>query len=74
MTSIDAVKDWLNSCDIRYTEGLQSLNWVKIMKTITDNPEAFFEEGGWEFLQPDEEENADDGEDSEVEDETFQVR
>ena len=74
MTSIDAVKDWLNSCDIRYTEGLQSLNWQKIMKTITDNPEAFFEEGGWEFLQPDDDQNADDDEESEAEDETFKVR
>ena len=73
MQSIDAVKDWLNSCDIKYTEGLQSLNWAKIMKTITDNPEAFFADGGWEFLEPQEEE-LDVDDDSEVEDETFKVR
>ena len=41
-----------SSCDIHYTEGLQSLNWVKIMKTITDDPEAFFDTGGWGFLGP----------------------
>lgn len=41
-----------SSCDIRYTEGVQSLNWSKIMKTITDDPEAFFETGGWTFLDP----------------------
>lgn len=41
-----------SSCDIRYSEGVQSLNWQKIMKTITDDPEGFFEQGGWTFLDP----------------------
>ena len=43
MTMLDHVKEWLNSVDIKYTEGVQSLNWQKIMKTITDDPEGFFE-------------------------------
>jgi nucleosome binding factor SPN SPT16 subunit len=50
MNMLDHVKEWLNSVDIKYTEGLQSLNWAKIMKTITDDPEGFFESGGWNFL------------------------
>lgn len=41
-----------SSCDIHYTEGIQSLNWVKIMKTINDDPEGFFDQGGWSFLHP----------------------
>ena len=41
-----------SSCDIRYSEGIQSLNWPKIMKTITDDPEGFFDNGGWSFLDP----------------------
>ena len=41
-----------SSCDIHYTEGVQSLNWVKIMKTIVDDSEGFFEQGGWSFLEP----------------------
>ena len=36
--------------DIRYTEGVQSLNWPKIIKTVTEDPEGFFEDGGWSFL------------------------
>jgi nucleosome binding factor SPN SPT16 subunit len=36
-----------------YTEGPQSLNWVKIMKTITDDLGGFFAQGGWTFLQSD---------------------
>merc|ERR1712226_1361045 len=67
MTSLDSVKDWLNSCDIKYTEGIQSLNWTKIMKTINDNPEDFFENGGWSFLEP----NSDEDEDSEEGDDEF---
>lgn len=42
-----------SSCDIKYTEGIQSLNWAKIMKTINDDPEAFIDNGGWSFLDPD---------------------
>ena len=35
------------------------------MKTITDDPEGFFESGGWSFLDPEESE----GEGEETEDE-----
>jgi len=70
MTMLDHVKEWLNSCDIRYTEGVQSLNWGKIMKTIVEDPEGFFENGGWSFLDPDGDDEDDDDDDSE-EDQTF---
>jgi nucleosome binding factor SPN SPT16 subunit len=53
MNQLDQIKDWLNSCDIYYTEGIQNFNWGKIMKTITDDPEGFFENGGWNFLATD---------------------
>lgn len=46
---------YCSSCDIKYTEGIQSLNWGKIMKTINDNPEDFLENGGWSFLEPESE-------------------
>ncbi|KAF0302195.1 FACT complex subunit spt16 [Amphibalanus amphitrite] len=68
MNQLDHVKDWLNSCDIRYTEGIQSLNWTKIMKTIVDDPEGFFEDGGWSFLDP-ESGSEEEGDDEEEEDE-----
>ncbi|XP_050399459.1 FACT complex subunit spt16 [Patella vulgata] len=71
MQVLDHVKEWLNSCDIRYTEGVQSLNWTKIMKTIIDDPEGFFDNGGWTFLDP--ESDAENHEsDSDEEDEAFQ--
>ncbi|KAG0726841.1 FACT complex subunit spt16 [Chionoecetes opilio] len=56
MQMLDHVKEWLNSCDIRYSEGVQSLNWAKVMKTIIDDPDGFFDQGGWSFLGPDSDE------------------
>ncbi len=52
---------------------MQSLNWVKIMKTITDDPEGFFESGGWSFLDPDSENEQEDDDDEDEEDEEFKV-
>ena len=62
---ISILQEWLNSCDIKYTEGIQSLNWGKVMKTIVDDPEGFFESGGWNFLDP-ESDGEDGDDDSEV--------
>lgn len=50
MTSSDLFH--VSQCDIKYTEGIQSFNWAKIMKTINDDPEGFFDNGGWSFLDP----------------------
>ena len=60
------LQEWLNSCDIKYTEGLQSLYWSKIMEPIVNDPDGFFESGEWNFLDP---ESGD--EDDSDEDETF---
>merc|ERR1712110_465156 len=75
MTMLDHVKEWLNSVDIKYTEGVQSLNWGKIMKTIIDDPEGFFESGGWSFLDPNSgsEDEKDEDEDLDSEDEESKV-
>ncbi|XP_018564302.1 FACT complex subunit spt16 [Anoplophora glabripennis] len=72
MNMLDHVKEWLNSCDIRYSEGVQSLNWVKIMKTITDDPEGFFDSGGWTFLDPESDVEEAQEEETEDEDEVYQ--
>jgi nucleosome binding factor SPN SPT16 subunit len=63
MAALDAVKEWLDSCDIKYTEGIQSLNWAKIMKTINDDPDDFFENGGWSFLTMESSSDEEGGED-----------
>ena len=72
MNMLDHVKDWLDGTDIKYTEGIQSLNWTKIMKTIVDDPEAFFEDGGWNFLDGNDEDEAGE-EEEDSEDEEFAI-
>ncbi|KAL0947324.1 hypothetical protein HGRIS_013443 [Hohenbuehelia grisea] len=49
-SQLDDVKNWLDSVDIPMSQGPVNLNWGPIMKTINDNPHAFFQEGGWSFL------------------------
>ncbi|XP_024871777.1 FACT complex subunit spt16-like [Temnothorax curvispinosus] len=65
MNMLDHVKEWLKSCDILYSEGVH-LNWTKIMKTITDDPEGFFDSGGWSFLNPESDAENDDSEEEEL--------
>eukprot|EP00898_Chlorokybus_atmophyticus_P001471 jgi/Chlat1/2324/Chrsp17S02801 len=48
--SLDTIKEWLTSMNIKYYEGRINLNWKLIMKTILDDPQKFFADGGWEFL------------------------
>lgn len=62
-TSLDDVKQWLDSVDICVTEGAVNLNWGAIMKTVNEDPYDFFAEGGWGFLQS----GSDDGGSSESE-------
>lgn len=49
-TSLDGIKEWLDTTDLKYYESRLNLNWRPILKTITDDPEKFIEDGGWEFL------------------------
>jgi len=52
--SLETIKEWLDSCNIKYYEGTQSLNWNRIMAQIQADPKKFHtEEGGWTFLSPD---------------------
>ncbi len=71
---INSIWVFFSSCDICYTEGPQSLNWAKIMKTITDDLDGFFVQGGWTFLEADSEgENNGEGggDDSDVEEDDY---
>ena len=42
------------------------------MKTIVDDPEGFFDGGGWSFLDPESDESGDD-DDEDSEDDEFKV-
>jgi len=47
---VEQVKEWLTSMNIKYYESKMNLVWKPILKTILADPEAFVEDGGWEFL------------------------
>ncbi|KHJ95261.1 hydrolase, alpha/beta domain protein [Oesophagostomum dentatum] len=70
MSSLDGVKEWLNTSDLRYTEGIQSLNWPKIMKDESESEEAYTpseSESGEDESDEDESEGEATSEDSEEE-------
>ena len=50
LTCLSGVKDQLSSLAIKYTEGIPH-NWPKIRKTISRDPEQFYDSGGWSFLE-----------------------
>jgi Xaa-Pro aminopeptidase len=52
MSSLEAVKDWLDSMDVLFAESTVNFNWTNIMKTVIDDPVGFYEMGGWSYLQP----------------------
>lgn len=63
--SLEAVKDWLDSVDIAFTEGPLNLNWTTIMKTVVSDPYGFFADGGWSFLAAESDSEGDDDEEAE---------
>lgn len=48
--SLDTIKEWLTSMDIKYYENKLNLQWRNIIKSILEDPEGFLESGGWSFL------------------------
>ena len=61
--NLDMLKSWADDNDILFGEGPYNLVWPKIMTKIREAPEEFIEEGCWNFLP----ENVDEEEDEEDE-------
>lgn len=49
--ALTGIKEWLDNMDKVFFENPVNLNWREIMKAINEDPKAFFEDGGWSFLQ-----------------------
>ncbi|KAJ8681349.1 hypothetical protein QAD02_017136 [Eretmocerus hayati] len=62
MNMLDHVKEWLNSCDIKYSEGVQSLNWAQILKTPTDVSEEEESDEDSEYSEASEDSESDEEE------------
>ncbi|KAF2488992.1 SPT16-domain-containing protein [Lophium mytilinum] len=65
--NLEAVKDWLDSVELPFSEGPLNLNWAQIMKTVVQDPHTFFVDGGWSFLGDESDDEG--GEESEPESE-----
>lgn len=71
MTSLDTIREWLGSIDIKFYECKTNLNWKQVLKSIVDDPEGFVEAGGWSFLDMEASDDEDGEGDSEDGDEEF---
>ncbi|KAG8457189.1 hypothetical protein KFE25_004406, partial [Diacronema lutheri] len=69
MQQLDQVKTWLDSCNIKFYEGVANLHWPAIMKTVRDDPRGFYEGDSWRFLDL-EQRNSEDEESSEEDEES----
>lgn len=54
LASLTGIKKWLNIADVKYYENNEYDGWETMGKEITDDPKKFIDNGGWEFLNPDE--------------------
>ena len=58
MENLDMLKSWLDENDILYGEGLYNMRWAEIIQNIKSNPQSFLKEGGWNFIQENDESNS----------------
>jgi nucleosome binding factor SPN SPT16 subunit len=65
MNSLDTIKEWLTSIQIKFYETKVNLVWKTILQSIKDDPDTFYSEGGWEFLNLDDDEDGDDDDEDE---------
>jgi nucleosome binding factor SPN SPT16 subunit len=48
--SLETIKDWLDSCNIKFYQGPTNLNWRGILDVSSNNPKKFWAEGGFGAL------------------------
>jgi len=45
--SLETIREWLDSCNIKYYSGKINLNWRKLLDQISLEPKKFWDDGGW---------------------------
>ncbi|EFA86784.1 FACT complex subunit SPT16 [Heterostelium album PN500] len=48
----ETIKEWLDSCNIKFYMSERNLNWKRIMVEIKSDLKRWKEDGGWSFLDP----------------------
>ena len=51
MKALDTIREWLHSIDVKFYESKINLQWPAVLKSIREDPDAFVEAGGWDFLE-----------------------
>jgi nucleosome binding factor SPN SPT16 subunit len=51
MTYLEPIKEWLDSCDVYYMTSNINFNWPNVLKTVREDPQGFYEMGGWRMIQ-----------------------
>ena len=69
--SIDQIKDYLNKIGIIFSEGVVPMNWTATLNQIRTEFQDFLDEGGWKFLQNDEQSGAEEESEEDPEDAAF---
>eukprot|EP01048_Picozoa_sp_COSAG05_P006451 COSAG05_NODE_418_length_10011_cov_18.784100_5_plen_1012_part_00 len=58
---LENVKTWVDSINVRYYEGASALKWKDVLNVARTDPEAFWDEGGWDAIfGPNEDSDEDD--------------
>mmetsp|Transcript_22159 Transcript_22159/g.52512 ORF Transcript_22159/g.52512 Transcript_22159/m.52512 type:complete len:1066 (-) Transcript_22159:1005-4202(-) len=71
MQQLDQVKTWLDSCNIKFYEGVANLHWPAIMKTVREDPRGFYEGDSWRFLDLEQRVSDEEGSSEEEEESSF---
>lgn len=51
MNYLEPIKEWLDSSDVYYMTSNINFNWPNVLKTIREDPQGFYEMGGWNVIQ-----------------------
>jgi len=70
---IEEIKSYLDEIGIIYSEGALSLNWTTVLQHIREDFQGFIDDGGWKFLQDDDEDDQEEGEEGDDPDSEFSV-
>jgi nucleosome binding factor SPN SPT16 subunit len=72
MECLDMLKTWADDNNILYGEGQYNMNWSNVMNAIKEDPKNFVEEGCWNFLVDNAEDDEEDSDDENDDDPEYQ--
>ena len=72
MECLDMLKTWADDNGILYGEGQYNMNWSNVMNAIKEDPKNFVEEGCWNFLVDNAEDDEEDSDDENDDDPEYQ--